>query len=235
VAGIFKLSCNRCHGDASVVSKGNAWLGRTQFPNRPFASRTWPTALPWCPCALAPLRSCALALLRSCALALLRSPYATRVRVVLARHAGRYVPPRVRATRVRVVLARHAGRNVPFLAVELWLCWGRPESCTLLCRVGHRHGVEQVAWIGVVRAAVHLRGAAQFDDLSAEHHGHMVYNIAHDGQVVGNEQVGRPSRGRSDWLIVRICAVRRKAVSVLQQNVATACTAYDAAPYDSYS
>jgi len=46
--------------------------------------------------------------------------------------------------------------------------------------------------VGVVRAAVHLRGVAQFDDLSAEHHGHMVCNIAHDGLVVGDEQVGQP-------------------------------------------
>ena len=58
-------------------------------------------------------------------------------------------------------------------------------------RVGDRHGREQRLRVGVQRVLVQLQPAGQLHQLAQVHHRHAVADVAHDGEVVGDEQVGQ--------------------------------------------
>ena len=56
-----------------------------------------------------------------------------------------------------------------------------------LRRVGHRHGRHQRAGVRMPRVRVELRRVGVLDDLAEVHHGHAVAHVAHDREVVGDE------------------------------------------------
>ena len=71
--------------------------------------------------------------------------------------------------------------------LRLWRCQG--EFLALQGRVGYRYGVQQRPGVGMGRAVIDLRRITQLNNLSAKHDGDSMRHIAHDGEVVRNEQI----------------------------------------------
>ena len=101
--------------------------------------------------------------------------------------AGRDLVPPGRS-RPCVVLAMDAGAAVAVEEAEVG--WCAPQPCALQRRIGHRHGVEQQARIGMAGAIVDSTRLAHLDDMPAIHDRDLVSHFAHDGQVVSDEQIG---------------------------------------------
>ena len=59
-------------------------------------------------------------------------------------------------------------------------------------RVCSRRRGEQGARVGVQRPRIDLIGEAQFDDVAELHHRDTVGDVAHDREVVRNEELGQP-------------------------------------------
>ena len=62
-------------------------------------------------------------------------------------------------------------------------------------RVGHRHGRDQRLGVGMGRGVVDRRGRALLDHPAEVHHCDAFAHMAHDGQVVGDEEVGQALLG----------------------------------------
>src|SRR6185437_13797848 len=62
-------------------------------------------------------------------------------------------------------------------------------------RVRNGDSREQGLGVRVVGASVERVAISYFDDLAQVHDGHAVAHCAHDGEVVGNEQVGEAKAG----------------------------------------
>src|SRR5262245_33198902 len=56
-------------------------------------------------------------------------------------------------------------------------------------RVGDRRGVEQCLGIGMLRIGVELVAVGDLGDAAQIHHRHPVGDVAHDREIVGDEQV----------------------------------------------
>ena len=92
---------------------------------------------------------------------------------------------RARAARVEAAAGRRRDR-VRRLALDL-----RPRAAAVLARVGDRDRAEQRRGVGVDRLLVELLRRRELDDLAEVHHRDPVGDMAHDGEVVGDEDEGQ--------------------------------------------
>ena len=56
--------------------------------------------------------------------------------------------------------------------------------------VGDRHGCQQRLGVGMQRILVELVAGRDLDNAPEVHHGDAVADVAHDGKIVGDEDVG---------------------------------------------
>lgn len=59
-------------------------------------------------------------------------------------------------------------------------------------RLGPRHGLEESFGVGVRGFAEYVLRLADFDYLTQVHHGNMGGNVLHHGQVMSNDDIGKP-------------------------------------------
>ena len=74
--------------------------------------------------------------------------------------------------------------------VEAQILRGAAQALALDRRIRNGHGVEQHARIGMAGIGVDLGRVPDLDDLARIHHRHAMGDFAHNGQVMGDEEVG---------------------------------------------
>ena len=71
--------------------------------------------------------------------------------------------------------------------------WHLPGKCDAPARprgIGYRHRCQQRARVGVARAREETPPVANFNNLTEIHHRNPIGDVAHHGEIVGDEQIG---------------------------------------------